>query len=175
MGRHQWNLLLVGTLTPQKFPEQFFDALQHLRSAGQDVHGWEIDRRGWRAGGIIKRLRQEMAAGRASWMESVPDTELEARYRCADLVVHCSLYEGFGFVPGEACFTGARVLCRRLPSVVEYLGSAVEYFDTRSGVDLGEEIRSLLQNSSLPASYIRPDLNRSWLDVATDLLQIASK
>jgi len=171
MRHYQWNILQVGTLTPQKMPIQFVDSVLQLRKMGYDVHGWLVGRLGWNAKKILRRVSEGVKEGSLTWLGSVSDGELAAFYRAADLVVHCSLYEGFGFVPGEALLSGGRVLSRRLPSIVEYLGDSVEYFDSNSPADLSEIIRELLGKH--PNRSTSLDLDRNWEAVTSDLISLA--
>jgi glycosyltransferase involved in cell wall biosynthesis len=59
----------------------------------------------------------------------VPDDELDALMRGADLLVHPSLYEGFGFVVVEAMTRGVPVACARAAALPETAGDAAVYFD----------------------------------------------
>lgn len=166
------NLVIVGTLTPQKHPRQFFEALRMLNRRGLRAHGWIIGRQGWHSAAIMREVMALQEEGLATWVPHTSDRSLAAWYKLADLVVHCSLYEGFGFVPGEAYAAGARVLCRRLPAVMEYLEDRITYFDGVEGEDLFGPIAELLSQPRVVVPSASP--KRTWREVAQDLITVAA-
>ena len=92
----------------------------------------------WRQAGTGRRLviagsdAGEGAALRAAGAEVtgyLPDAELDALLRGADLLVHPSLYEGFGLVVVEAQARGVPVAAARGTSLPEAGGDGAVYFD----------------------------------------------
>src|SRR5205823_10233520 len=59
----------------------------------------------------------------------LPDDDLDALMRGAELLVHPSLYEGFGFVVVEAMARGVPVACAHATALPETAGDAAVYFD----------------------------------------------
>ncbi|HEX6391129.1 MAG TPA: glycosyltransferase family 1 protein [Solirubrobacteraceae bacterium] len=59
----------------------------------------------------------------------LPDAELDALMRGAALLVHPSLYEGFGLVIAEAMARGVPVACADATALPETAGDAAELFD----------------------------------------------
>ncbi|WP_205696644.1 glycosyltransferase family 1 protein [Conexibacter sp. SYSU D00693] len=59
----------------------------------------------------------------------LPDAELDALLRGADLLVHPSLYEGFGLVVVEAMVRGTPVACADATALPETAGGAAQLFD----------------------------------------------
>jgi glycosyltransferase involved in cell wall biosynthesis len=123
-------LLAIGDLRAKKNLERLADA--------------------WRASGLPHRLivvgaggaardpstpEGRIAAGlRARGVELpgyLPDAELDALLRGADLLVHPSLFEGFGLVVLEAMVRGVPVACSDGPSLRETAGGAAVLFDPR--------------------------------------------
>ena len=167
------NLLLVGAITAHKGTSQFLAALRALSEKRIRAHGWLIGRKGWRCSELVQEIGSLEERGLLTWLTDVTDGELAAWYRTADLVLHCSKYEGFGFVPGEAYLAGGRVLCRRLPPVVEYLGDVIDYFDESTGSALAERIENVLKyppRAQDDATVSR----RTWADVGCDLCKLAA-
>ncbi len=74
---------------------------------------------------------------------NVSKEKLSALYRKAELLVHPSLYEGFGLPPFEASACGTPVLTSKVGAVEEILGEDMLYFE---GEDLGEKIIFALNN-----------------------------
>jgi glycosyltransferase involved in cell wall biosynthesis len=92
----------------------------------------------WHAAGIPHRLviagadAGEGEALRASGVETtgyVTDQQLDALMRGADLLVHPSLYEGFGLVVLEAMVRGTPVAAANNTALPEAGGDAAVYFD----------------------------------------------
>jgi len=87
----------------------------------------------WRQAGTERRL---VIAGLGSgpWPDVettgfLDDAHLDALLRGADLLVHPSLYEGFGLVIVEAMARGVPVACADATALPEVAGGAAELFD----------------------------------------------
>jgi glycosyltransferase involved in cell wall biosynthesis len=79
----------------------------------------------------------------------VDDERLDGLIRDAELVVHPSLYEGFGLVVLEAMARGTPVLAARATALPETGGDAAWYFDPSEPDDLARQISSLLGDEAL--------------------------
>lgn len=82
--------------------------------------------------GVVAQMMQDAAAleaeGRYQNLGAVSGEMLRGLFSDADVVVHPSLAEGFGFPPLEALACGARVLASDIPPQREVLGNAVRFF-----------------------------------------------
>jgi glycosyltransferase involved in cell wall biosynthesis len=76
------------------------------------------------------------------------DAVLDALIRGAELLVHPSLYEGFGLVVLEAMARGTPVLAARATALPETGGDAAEYFDPTELDDLHRVLGELLADAS---------------------------
>ena len=74
----------------------------------------------------------------------VDDARLDALISGADLLVHPSLYEGFGLVLLEAMIRGTPVLAARATALPETGGDAAEYFEPEDPDDFAERLKALL-------------------------------
>lgn len=74
----------------------------------------------------------------------VSDEELDALMRGADVLVHPSLYEGFGFVVVEAMQRGVPVACARATALPETASDAAILFEPRDAPDIAAAIRTAL-------------------------------
>lgn len=98
----------------------------------------------WRAAGTGRRL-VVAGLGRAPWRDVeapgfLPDDELDTLIRGADLLVHPSLYEGFGLVVAEAMVRGVPVACANTTALPEIAGGAAELFDPLDVDDMAAAI-----------------------------------
>jgi glycosyltransferase involved in cell wall biosynthesis len=80
----------------------------------------------------------------------VSDARLDALIRGADVLVHPSLYEGFGLVVLEAMARGTPVLAARAGALPQTGGEAAAYFEPEAGGpdDLRRELGSLLGDAA---------------------------
>jgi glycosyltransferase involved in cell wall biosynthesis len=130
-------ILAVGDLRQKKN----IGALVRAFSALRDERG--IPHRLVLAGvdaGEGPRLRSLSAGAPVELTGYVSDARLDALIRGAELLVHPSLYEGFGLVLLEAMVRGTPVLAARATALPQTGGDAAAYFDP-SGED---ELRSML-------------------------------
>lgn len=114
-------VLAIGDLRPKKNLERLVDA--------------------WRAAGTGHRL-VVAGLGAAPWPDVegpgfLPDPELDALLRGADVLVHPSLYEGFGLVVAEAMARGVPVACSATTALGELGAGAAELFDPLDVDDMG--------------------------------------
>ena len=96
----------------------------------------------------------------------LPEAELDALMRGAAVVVHPSLYEGYGLVVAEALARGVRVAAARTTSLPEVGGDAAVYFDPLDVADMRRAIEAALAG---PAPAVT---TRTWDDVAADTVAV---
>jgi glycosyltransferase involved in cell wall biosynthesis len=91
----------------------------------------------------------------------VDDARLDALLYGAELVVHPSLYEGFGLIVLEAMARGTPVLAARAAALPETGGKAAEYFDPGEPHDLDRRLAELLADAQRRADLSRRGLARA--------------
>jgi glycosyltransferase involved in cell wall biosynthesis len=91
----------------------------------------------------------------------VPDAHLDVLIRDAELVVHPSLYEGFGLVVVEAMARGTPVLAARATALPETGGDAAAYFDPADPDDLHRQLAALLTDPERRAGLARAGHERA--------------
>jgi glycosyltransferase involved in cell wall biosynthesis len=103
----------------------------------------------------------------------VPDTHLDALIRGASLVVHPSLYEGFGLILAEAMARGIPLVVANATALPETAGDAALLFDPLDADDLAGAITRALEH---PGPLIEAGLARSarlsWDEVAAATVQV---
>ncbi len=93
----------------------------------------------------------------------VSDAELDALMRGADLLVHPSLYEGFGLVVAEAMVRGTPVACADATALPETAGGAAVLFDPLSVEAIAAGIQdALARREELAAAGVERAREWSW-------------
>ena len=106
----------------------------------------------------------------------VSDEELHRYYCGARLLVHPSLYEGFGFTPLEAMACGCPAVVSNTSSLPEVCGDAAVYFDPYDVSDMVKKIQLVLENHALRDSMIKKGLKQAcqftWQRCAEETLNV---
>lgn len=109
-------------------------------------------------------------------VSKVSDEELNKYYCGAELLVHPSLYEGFGFTPLEAFACGIPVAVSKASSLPEICGEAAVYFDPYSLNDIVKKIKMLLEDNGLRKALLEKGFNRAsyftWKRCAEETLKV---
>jgi glycosyltransferase involved in cell wall biosynthesis len=113
------------------------------------------------------------------YMDYVPHEDLPKFYAYADLLVHPSLSEGFGFTPLEAMACGTPVLSSNRTSLPEVVGDAGILFDPANSETLSSLILEVLSNGTLLKKLTEKGFNQaekfSWEKTAAGLLKSFEK
>jgi glycosyltransferase involved in cell wall biosynthesis len=97
----------------------------------------------------------------------VPDSELDALIRGADLLVHPSLYEGFGLILVEAMARGTPLAVADATALPETAGDAAELFDPRDPGAIAAAVeRALARRDELASAGKRRVADLSWQKTA---------
>jgi glycosyltransferase involved in cell wall biosynthesis len=150
-GLHAPFVLCVGTIEPRKNLERTVEAFGRLRRRGTD-HILVLAGAPYfgmrRLAATIARLRLE---GAVRVIGHVPDDEMVALYRTADVFVYPSLYEGFGIPVLEAMTCGTPVVASNVTSIPEIAGDAALLFDPRDADALASAMESVLSSAEMAA------------------------
>lgn len=144
--------LFVGSRRDYKGFDLALDAWQRLTPEFPDLRlicvgggaftAAELDEIGRR--GLGPRMVQRPAS----------DLELAALYRCAEVLIYPSRYEGFGLPVLEAMACGCPVICSRSSSLPEVGGQAASYFEPDDANGLAERTREMLGDATARAAWI---------------------
>jgi glycosyltransferase involved in cell wall biosynthesis len=133
-------LLYAGDLRPKKNVGRLVEAYTRLRAEGLE-HRLLLAGKDLGAGAALDAPGVER-------LGFVSDAGLDALLRGADLLVHPSLYEGFGLVVVEAMARGTPVALARATALPETGGDAAVYFDPLDPADMARAIRAALDDAA---------------------------
>ena len=103
------------------------------------------------------------AAGPVELPGYVSDAELDALIRGADLLVHPSLYEGFGLILVEAMARGTPLAVANATALPETAGDAAVLFEPGDDVALADAITAALDDAdALVAHGVKRVADLSW-------------
>jgi glycosyltransferase involved in cell wall biosynthesis len=166
-------ILAVGDLRPKKNLETLVGAFSRLWQDGLQEHRLVL------AGldaGLGHRLVELAGAAPLELTGYLSDERLDALLRGAEVVVHPSVYEGFGLVVLEAMARGAPVLAARAGALPQTGGSAAAYFDPADPDSLATELGALLGDpagrSRLSADGLAWAARFSWEEAARQTLAV---
>jgi glycosyltransferase involved in cell wall biosynthesis len=151
-------ILAVGDLRAKKNFSRLVEAFGQLRAEGLS-HRLVI-------AGLDAGEGERLRAPGVELPGYVPEEQLDALMRGADLLVHPSLYEGFGLVIVEAMVRGTRVAAARATALPETGGDAAVYFDPLDVHDIADAILHALGDDGLAERGRARAAALSWDDVA---------
>lgn len=160
-------ILAVGDLRKKKNFRRLVEAFGRLRDEGLP-HRLVI---AGRDAGEGERLR----APGVDLPGYVPDERLDALMRGAEVLVHPSLYEGFGLVIVEAMARGIPVAAARATALPETGGDAALYFDPLDVRDMADAIKRALADGELGQRGRARVACLSWDEVAEKTAAVYSE
>lgn len=177
-------MLYVGTIEPRKNLITLLDALKRLQVAGYKLQVGPdsfqpstcnlqlviAGRTGWLYQPFFDRLKALGLEDTVRLLGYVPDEDLPALYRAADVFVFPSLYEGFGLPPLEAMACGTPVICSNTSSLPEVVGDAGILVDPLDVEAWSAALARLLADAGLRAHLRRRGQDRAarfnWQETA---------
>jgi glycosyltransferase involved in cell wall biosynthesis len=170
--------LYVGRQDPYKGLTYLVDAYAHLpaglRAQYPLVLAGKTDER------YLGPVRQLIASrdlhAQVRFLDYVPDADLPRLYAAATLLVHPSLYEGFGLPPLEAMACATPVVYADTSSLTELLGSAGLAAAPASADALAQGMRMVLEDARFAQELAARGLARArryaWSDAAQQMLRL---
>jgi glycosyltransferase involved in cell wall biosynthesis len=87
------------------------------------------------------------------YLGEVSDAMLVAAIQRAQVVLHPSEYEGYGYVPALARALGVHIVCAKIPAIEEVYGNSVAYFTSEVAANPGND--SAQFRHSTPQRYVQ--------------------
>lgn len=102
--------------------------------------------------------------------------ELELLYNSAEVLLYCSLYEGFGIPILDAFSVGLPVITSNVSSMPEMGGDAALYVDPHSVEDIREKLDLMMNDKKLREGFVKKGFKRvkqfSWEKAAEETTQV---
>jgi glycosyltransferase involved in cell wall biosynthesis len=167
-------VLFVGTLEVRKNIGVLLDAYTTLVERDDRTPALVLAGRATPdAAAWLQRLSRAPLAGRVRHLGYVPDTEREATYAGARLLVMPSQYEGFGIPVLEAMSAGVPVVAANRGALPEVLGNAGTLVDPDDADALADAIHRSLTDDAFASACAQRGLDRarefSWEQAALTL------
>jgi glycosyltransferase involved in cell wall biosynthesis len=139
-------LLTVGSITPRKNNLRTIQAFEALNDkdlkiviAGDIVPGQSEE--------VITYIKENNLSDRVIVTGYISDEELAWCYQNAEMLIYCSLFEGFGLPPFEAMQCGTPVIASNVTSIPEVVGDAALLVDPYSITDISNAINKVLTDN----------------------------
>ena len=144
-GLHQPFFLYVARLEhPAKNHVRLIAAFAGFKAATGSPWQLVLGGSDWHGAAVVHAaIRRSEFAGDIRGLGFVPDADLPALYQAADLLVHPSLFEGFGLPPLEAMACGCPVLSSARGALGEVIGDAAARVDPEDAADLQAQLTRL--------------------------------
>jgi glycosyltransferase involved in cell wall biosynthesis len=174
-------LLCVGRQDPYKNLIAAVKAFRLVveKNKGLDCQMLIVGERDPRYPEVARYVTQESLSGKVAMTDYLSDEDLVAAYREADLLVHLSLYEGFGLPPLEAMACGTPVVSSDRASLPEVLGDAAVFADPHDPSDAAEKIIMVLTDDRLRHQLISKGTDQAakytWKATASRVIEIYRK
>jgi len=146
-------ILAVGRLEARKNLVRLVEAFALLRRGEPGLSHRLVlaGEKGWEGEAIFSTVRRLGLDGEVCWIDFVPFADLPALLSGADLLVHPSLYEGFGLPPLEAMACDTPVVASQTTSLPEVVGGAGLLADPYSPASFAAAMRAVLTDAALAA------------------------
>jgi len=164
-------ILYVGSVKPHKNVETLLEAFDLLKKWGlphQLVICGRWDKK-------EDRLKDKLKKRDIRYIGEVPTDDLVALYNMADVLVHLSLYEGFGLTALEAMRCGTPVVVSDSSSLPEVVGESAYVVSPRNVEQIADVVYNILINPELREGMVERGFKRvkeySWERTALKTLK----
>lgn len=156
-------VLYVGSLQPRKNVAGLVTAFEQLSTFHFpfSLHLVLVAGGAWKEEPILQRIARSPARGRMQLARHVPQADLPAIYRGAEVFVLPSFSEGFGMPVLEAMACGTPVVCSSTSSLPEVAGAAALFADPKDPRAIAAAIARVLGDDRLRADLRARGLARA--------------
>lgn len=155
-------ILYVGTMEPRKNVVRMLKVFELVKKMGaKDMQLVLVGHEGWGFGEVRRAWESSPFRSAIRYIGYVPDEVLGVVYRCAELFLYLSLYEGFGLPPLEAMAAGTCVVASDRASLIDCLGDAAVLVDPIDTEAAARKVRRLLQDEDLRMDFVKKGRRRA--------------
>jgi glycosyltransferase involved in cell wall biosynthesis len=170
-------ILSVGTLEPRKNLQVLLEAFCLLNG---DYSLVIVGKKGWYYSDLLQHIQgAQQKEADIIVTGYVDESDLDALYSGAEVMVYPSLYEGFGLPPLEAMQCGCPVICSNTSSLPEVVGEAGVVFDPCSVDSLVGHLRKVLSDATIRMRLQQQGIERaqlfSWQKCAQETLDFFTR
>jgi glycosyltransferase involved in cell wall biosynthesis len=171
-------IVAVGTIEPRKNYLMLIEAFESVSNSRPDL-GLQLviaGGQGWKSDEVLDRIERSPARRKIILSGYLTDVDLRSLYSSCTVSVYPSQYEGFGLPPLEAMACGAPVLCSKIPSIAETVGTAARLIDPFDAQGWARTIIELCDDNNARASLRAEGFKRaaqfSWASTAVSTLSV---
>jgi glycosyltransferase involved in cell wall biosynthesis len=173
-------ILFVSTIEPRKNVPALLRAYRQLLDGYKRSEVLVLaGERGWLFEEVFALVEELGLESKTLFLGRVPIEDLLYLYNAAQLLVHPTVYEGFGLPPLEAMACGTPVVVSNVSSLPEIVGDAALLVDPENVSELTVAIWRLLTDEDLRADMSEKGLRRaahfSWEKAARETLAVYLK
>ncbi|MDP8299922.1 MAG: glycosyltransferase family 1 protein [Candidatus Tantalella remota] len=165
-------ILYVGSVKPHKNTETLIKVFEQLKRWGA-THQLVICGR-WDK--KEDRLKKMMSDPDIKYIGEVPQEDLVVLYSMAEVLVHLSLYEGFGLTVLEAMSCGLPVVVSNTSSLPEVAGKSAFVVDPHDVEQVADTVYNILVSKHLAEGMIETGYEHvkqfSWEKTARETLEV---
>jgi len=166
-------VVYTGSLYPHKNVERLVMAIKKIN---QDLKLVIVCARNIFYGRFLEKIKKLQAEKFVNLVGFVPDKDLPAIYKEAEVFVFPSFWEGFGLPGLEAMALGLPVVSSNASCLPEVYGEAALYFNPLDIDDMTQKIKTVLTDKSIRERLIKNGFNQvkkySWEKMARETLLV---
>jgi len=151
-------ILAVGTLESRKNQLTLLEALQHLKN---EIPLVLVGKPTTYISELKKFIAENGMQNQVFFLSGLPEKELAALYQNALFSVYISVFEGFGLPVIESMASGCPVLTSSVSCLPETAGGAAVLCNPSNVEDVGEKLKSLLEDEAFRKQMIQKGVDRA--------------
>lgn len=166
------RVLMVGTLEPRKSYTTALNAFEEALGTSDEFQLTIVGRRGWKCSAEVTRIKfLQRHRAPIFWVENMLDEDLFMSYQESDLLLACSVAEGYGLPLDEAASADLPILARDIPAFRELDAPMVTFFTDDNPESVVRNVRTVasrFRKGYWGKRFQQP--RRDWSDVGDELV-----
>jgi glycosyltransferase involved in cell wall biosynthesis len=148
-------ILYVGAIEPAKNIDKLLIAFaEFLKEHEEELYLVLTSGVGWKKEYIFSLIKSLSIYNRVVLLPYIPENDLPLLYKCSQMLIYLSTYEGFGIPILEAMASEVPVICSQSEAIKEFAGNAVITVDPDDIQNIISFIFKLINDKELRTSKI---------------------